>query len=765
MVSLAVHGHFYQPPRENPWTEEVAREPSAAPYHDWNARITHESYRPNAFARILDDRNRVVGIVNNYERLSFDVGPTLAAWLDRHAPEVLDRMRQADAITQGAMAQAFGHIILPLANARDTRTQIRWGLADFQHRFGRRAKGMWLPECAVNDDVLRILAEEGVEFTVLAPDQTDDEIDHRRPYLWQQDGYQLTIVFYDGGLSHAAAFELGTLTSEQLIERVADEEGLVVLAADGETFGHHHHWGDRLLAYALAVEAPHRDVTITNVESYLAEHPADADDVVTIKESAWSCAHGIGRWREDCGCSTGGEHGWNQRWREPLRRAFDVLRDAGIEIFERRSAAVLRDPWAARDAYVNVLIGAQSKDEFLSEHLVPGADAVVALTLLEAQHNAMAMYTSCGWFFNDLAGLETVQVLRYAARVIDLLQEIGEAPPVDEFLEVLAKAESNNHTFGDGRRIWRTFVEPARVDADRVVAHLALLELLEDQPLPERLAAWDVDVVDHAHASRGPVALCSGQVRVVHRRTGRTTERVYAALRLGGLEVMGATRPLDARRDSSSFAILRDAFAKGATVVTLLQMINDQFGPKEFALADALPDAADEILASTADALADRFAATCEQLFDDHHETIQAMAAFGQPLPPVLRQPAELALARRLEAAVTSQADSADIADYGPAIAFADQARAAGLHIETPRAVARIERLLLAAVIDAITAPTEETGRRAVALVRLAERLGLGLNVDEAQERLYYVTRQPHSPVLDEIADALGLGATEPAAT
>ncbi|MDQ1395189.1 MAG: hypothetical protein QOG64_448, partial [Acidimicrobiaceae bacterium] len=394
-----------------------------------------------------------------------------------------------------------------------------------------------------------------------------------------------------------------------------------------------------------------------------------------------------------------------------------------------------------------------------------GADPVVALTLLEAQRHAMAMYTSCGWFFNDLAGLETVQVLRYAARTIDLLNEIGETMPVADFLEILAKAESNDPAQGDGRRIWRNHVEPARVDADRAVAHLALLELLEDQPLPHRLAAWDIDVVDHAHASRGPVALCSGQVRLVHRRTGRTTERVYAALRLGGLEVMGATRPLDARRDASAFAILRDAFAKGATVVTLLRMINDQFGPKEFALADVLPDAAEEILTSTAGALADRFAATCEQLFDDHRETIQAMAAFGQPLPPVLRQPAELALARRLEAAVTEQADSADAAEYGGAIAIAQQARAAGLRVETPRAVARIERLLLAAVIDAIAAPTDEAARRAVALVRLAEQLDLQLNVDDAQERLYFVTRQPHSPALDEIAAALGLAPTEPAAS
>src|SRR4051794_40878949 len=298
-LTFVIHGHFYQPPRENPWTDEVTREPSAAPFHDWNARIASECYRPNAFARVLDERGRLVAIVDNYERISFDFGPTLLSWLERHDPALYRRMVSADGAGHGGMAQGFGHVILPLCNRRDLRTQVRWGLADFEHRFGRRAAGMWLPEAAVNDEVLAVLADEGVRFTVLAPGQAarvrpagaDDDawqeasngaLDTTRPYRWCHpagDGRGVDVVFYDGGLSHDIAFGLSSMSSEGLISRAAaaaPEGGLVTVATDGETFGHHHHYGDRLLAYALAVEAPRRDVEVSSVAAYLDTHrPVD----------------------------------------------------------------------------------------------------------------------------------------------------------------------------------------------------------------------------------------------------------------------------------------------------------------------------------------------------------------------------------------------------------------------------------------------------------------------------------------------------------
>ncbi|HUR18368.1 MAG TPA: DUF3536 domain-containing protein [Acidimicrobiales bacterium] len=735
---LAVHGHFYQPPRENPWTEEVARETSAAPFHDWNERIAAEAYRPNAAARILDDAGRVVAIVNNYERLSFDAGPTLMAWLERHEPDVYAAIIAADARGGGAMAQAHGHIILPLASPRDVRTQIRWGLADFVYRFRRPADGMWLPETAVNDDVLAVLAEEGVAFTILAAHQAATQlqpIDTSRAYRWTHpdgSGRSVALIFYDGGLSHALAFELAGLSSRAFLDRVTDgHSGLVTVAADGETFGHHQRWGERFLAHSLAVEAPRHGVEVVNVARYLAAHPPGRP--ASVRESSWSCAHGVGRWREDCGCSTGARPGWDQRWRTPLRAALDGLRDHAAAVFERRGTSVLADPWAARDRYVDVLLGARTPEEFAAAHVT--GDPVVAFSLLEAQRHAMAMYTSCGWFFNDLAGLETVQVLRYAARVMDLLRELDEDPGEVAFLEVLDKAESNVAEEGAGRDVWANHVVPARVDAHRAVAHLALVDLLEGRRPAGEAGAFEVHAVEHFRADRGAVALSSGHVALTHRRTGRRTEHLWAALHLGGLEVVGSTRTFDSGSEEAGEALhtLRRAFDDGAPVTTLLRMVGG-LGPREFDLRSALPDAAERLVENAAAALSDRFAAAYERLVDDHWHILKAFASAGHPIPPELRAPAELVLARRLEAEILAQHGSLEAGAYNAARRIAQEATASGFAVDTPRVREAISRLLLAAVSRAVDGAGVD---EAIAVLRLARELRVAVPVERPQELVH----------------------------
>lgn len=476
-TSLVVHGHFYQPPREDPRTGEIPREPSAAPFHDWNARIAAECYRPNAFAPIIDGQGSVEEIVNNFERLSFDIGPTLFSWLQAHEPDVYERILQADKVGRGAIAQPYGHVILPLANRWDLRTQIRWGLADFSHRFGRDAEGMWLPETAANDAVLAALAVEGVGFTILAPSQAiatrpleggdwedvcDGSIDTTIPYRWSGPAGGVDLIFFDGELSHELAFGMKGSSSAALIDRVEERSirrGLVTLATDGETFGHHHRFADRALAHALAYEAPARGIEVTNASRFLERSSPTLE--VRIRESSWSCAHGVGRWTKDCGCSDGGRLGDNQRWRAPLRAALDFVRDVGIEIFERRGAEVFAGPWAAREAYVDVLLGAATKEDFAEMHI--RGDTTLAFALLEAQRHSMIMYTSCGWFFHDLAGVEGLLILRHAARAIDLLRETGENFPEAEFLEILDGAVSNDEKKGSGATVWRDLVLPDQV--------------------------------------------------------------------------------------------------------------------------------------------------------------------------------------------------------------------------------------------------------------------------------------------------------------
>ena len=481
-ASITVHAHFYQPPREDPWTGTVPEQPSAAPAHDWNERVHQEAYRPNAFTTVLTDDGE--DTVNNFERLSFNVGPTLLAWMEAADPETYARIIEADRASSArlghgnAIAQAFHHTILPLSPLRDVRTQIRWGLADFRHRFGRPSDGMWLPETAADDDTLEILIEEGVTFTILAPNQAgyikDDVgewipaqevgLDTTIPYRYEHrdgSGRSLAIFFYDGAIARAIAFERAGASGEgflDLFEANAGDGLLVHAATDGETYGHHHTFSELGLAYALFVEAPRRSIEVTNYMAFLTEHPAEVEvRLIPGEGTSWSCAHGVRRWKEDCGCMTGGQEGWNQRWRAPLRAALEIVRNTADEVFGRLGATLFTDPWAARDAYVDVVVGATDLDRFLSEWAggpLTEDDSRRAHYLMELQRNSMSMFTSCGWFFNDVGGIETVQVLRYAARTLDLLESLDQPGPRDAFLTLLGTAHSNDPDIGTGADVF-----------------------------------------------------------------------------------------------------------------------------------------------------------------------------------------------------------------------------------------------------------------------------------------------------------------------
>lgn len=471
MTALVIHGHFYQPPRENPWTGEVEPEPSAAPYHDWNERVYAESYAPNAAAPV----------VNNYTNISFNFGPTLLSWLASHHPETYRKILAADKISAAnrgghgnAIAQAYGHAILPLCNERDRVTQILWGLADFRFRFGREAESLWLPETAANDDVLGLLIDHKMRYVILAPEQAKGKVDTGRPHLFQHpdgSGRSLAVFFYNPQLARAIAFEKALASSRGLVDKfieAAQGASLVSVATDGETFGHHFKFGDLCLAHALEVEAREAGFWITNYAQYLDRNPpatfVEIENGSAGEGSSWSCAHGVSRWTLDCGCHTGGEPGWNQAWREPLRVAFNFLRDDTAIKFESMAVDLLRDPWAARNDYIDVMLGqATTRDSFLRRHGVrtmnAGEEARV-WQLLELQRCALLMFTSCGWFFSDLAGIETVQVIRYAARVIDLQEQLGFEPPLERFLELMAEAKSNRQAKGNGAEIFRSISSP-----------------------------------------------------------------------------------------------------------------------------------------------------------------------------------------------------------------------------------------------------------------------------------------------------------------
>jgi alpha-amylase/alpha-mannosidase (GH57 family) len=487
---ICIHGHFYQPPRENAWLETVETQDSAAPYHDWNERITAECYATNGASRIVNAKNEIIRILNNYARISFNFGPTLLSWLEENAPRTYRMILDADQRSQqrygghgSAMAQVYNHIIMPLANTRDRITQIRWGIADFEHRFGRKPEGMWLSETAVDTESLELLAEHGIRYTVLAPNQCarvrslthsstkgsdgifseggppwqetpNASVDTTHPYFIRlRKGRKIAVFFYDGPRSRAIAFE-GLLNSgEAFATRLNSgfrddrkEAQLVHVATDGESYGHHHRFGEMALSYAVKLIEKQGTARLTNYGEFLEKFPPTFEAQI-VEDTSWSCAHGVERWRSNCGCNSG-RAGWNQRWRTPLRDALDGLRDAIAPLTEATAAGLYKDAWAARDAYIQVVLDRATVDQFFAEqasHVLSGEERVRALKLMEMQRHAQLMYTSCGWFFDEISGIETVQVIAYACRVLQLATELfGEAAASLEasFIQRLRAAES-----------------------------------------------------------------------------------------------------------------------------------------------------------------------------------------------------------------------------------------------------------------------------------------------------------------------------------
>jgi hypothetical protein len=685
---VCIHGHFYQPPRENPWLEAVEPQPSAHPYRDWNERITAECYRPNAAARVVNNDNQIIQIVDNYQRMSWNVGPTLMSWLEDHAPDVHDALLVADRASVArfgghgsAMAQAYNHLIMPLASARDRATQVRWGIADFERRFHRAPEGMWLPECAVDTPSLEALAAEGIGFAVLAPRQAKawrppggawrtQPIDPGRAYRCAlPSGRSIDLFFYDGATSQAVAFERLLADGHQIISRMT-QRGLVEgggptlchIATDGETYGHHHRYGDMALAWALSqVEQGWNGTRLTNYAEFRARVPATWE-VSIAEKTSWSCVHGTARWRDDCGCHSGGHPGWNQKWRRPLRDTFDWLRDQAAAALDSVGRLVFRDPWAARDAYIAVLFDRTpartpastpaARDRFLAEHAshpLDAAERVRALSLMEMARHAMLMYTSCGWFFDDLSGIETVQCMQYAARAAELLDGLGGAPIEPELVDRLSAATSNLAEQGDGRRVWTRHVHPARIDSTKVCAHVAVHMLVEPDAVNSLdVYGYHVDFVDRVERRSGRTRLVAGIVRVQSRLTEIATSLCFAGLHLGEQHVAGGVRPPPEREEWTSIVGELTGAFKTADVFAAHRAIDRHFPGGELSLAALLPGSREHVLGAV---LADAIVAGEAELgaaYDQHAPLIRWLVAHDLPVPEVLHVIAEATLRRRV---------------------------------------------------------------------------------------------------------------------
>jgi alpha-amylase/alpha-mannosidase (GH57 family) len=787
---IAIHGHFYQPPRENPWLEAVEVQDSAAPFHDWNERVTAECYAPNTAARRVDHANRILDVVDNYAKISFNVGPTLLAWLERQAPDVYRKIIEADRASVrargghgNALAQVYNHMIMPLATRRDKVTQVAWGLADFRARFGREAGGMWLPETAVDVETLEVLAEAGVRFTILAPSQaarvrplgTDTwtdvgaGIDPTRPYRWRgRGGQELVLFFYDGPVSRAIAFENLLESGERVVARLREalsdgREGaqLVHVATDGESYGHHSRFGEMALAAAVRLLESEGDVTFTNYGAFLAAHPP-THEVEIHEATSWSCAHGIERWRSDCGCRMRAD--WQQRWRAPLRKSLDWLRDEIDPFYESRASAWLKDPWQARDEYVDLVLDRSSErlEAFFARHQRVPLDPAGRLEvrrLLEMQRHRLLMFTSCGWFFDEISAIEPVQILRYAAMSLQYLADLGGPRLEAELVRRLAEAPSNVAAFRDGAGVWTRLVRPAVVDLRRVIAHYAIIGLLEPWPDEADVHAYRVQRVDEAGEAFGGTAFRVGHARVSSTVTGELRDVMYAVLHFGGHDFTCGVR---AWEDGDLYgkikADLLHRYSR-STAADVVRGMDEWFPGGSFSLTDLFLDERRRVLASVTRATLVRHEETYHAIWEENRKLVHYLRQADAPIPEALA----LVARHVLEEDILAELTKAEAHGDGGALPdrmfeLAGEATALGLTLNLDAGKPVAMRLVRRALESVAASPTLARVAEALALIEGAERLGLRYGRWAAQN-LFFETWARHAgahAVLAPLGDALG---------
>ena len=678
---LCIHGHFYQPPRENAWLEVIEMQDSAAPFHDWNERINFECYAPNTAARILDESNYIRKIVNNYARINFNFGPTLLSWMEKADPSTYQAILDADKVSQAkfnghgsAIAQVHSHLILPLANLRDKETQIIWGIRDFEHRFDRLPEGMWLSETAVDTETLEVLAANGIRYTILAPRQARavrrlgesewhpvnaESVETRRPYLCKlPSGRQIVLFFYHGPLAQGIAFDgllnNGKVFAERLVRAFDDnaEPQLVHVATDGESYGHHHRHGEMALAACLHYIEEERLGTITNYGYYLEKFPPTYEAQIH-EQSSWSCAHGVERWRSNCGCHTGGHPGWDQSWRGPLRDTLNWLRDELIPLFEREASVLLKDPWKARNEYIDVLLNGRREEvveEFLQRHvrkkkLLP-ADKPQIIRLMEMQRQAMQMFTSCGWFFDEVSGIETLQIMQYANRAIHYAKQVGQVDLHDKFVKRLAKVPSNVDE--NAAESYSKRVDPSRVDLDRVGMHYAVSSLFASDPKRIEFLNYRAESEVFHRETAGNQLLTLGRTIVQSKITYSKKHFSFAVLYLVQQNIIGnISIDMDPQTFQEMCRSMIDAFQR-TNLGEVIGLMQQYFGPEKYTLWHLFRDEKRRVLRQITWQSLEQAEIAFRNIYNANYQLMVGMQQSGIPVPQVFLDAVEFVVNKDL---------------------------------------------------------------------------------------------------------------------
>ncbi|WKN30759.1 DUF3536 domain-containing protein [Porifericola rhodea] len=682
---VCIHGHFYQPPRENPWLNTVEVQDSAYPFHDWNERISAECYSRNSASRILDNEGRIIDIVNNYSRISFNFGPTLLLWMKNNDPDTYKAILEADKQSLkrfsghgSAIAQSYNHIIMPLANERDKETQVIWGIKDFEHRFHRKPEGMWLSETAVNTDTLEMLAKHNIKFTILSPYQAKSvrkkgdtqwkdvmggKVDPRRPYLCKlPSGKSISLFFYDGPVSQGIAFEgllnNGKVFSDRLIGQLdmndeQDSPQLMHIATDGETYGHHHRLGEMGLSYCLHQIENYEEANLTVYGEYLEKFPPEYEAQI-IENTAWSSTPHLERWSDNGGGNTGGHPDWHQRWRKPLRAAFDWLRDEMITFYETEMGKLATDPWKVRNAYVEVILDRSRENtaSFLKTYAkkeLSKEEEVKFLKLLEIQHHAMLMYTSCGWFFDEVTGIETIQDIMYAARAIQLTHDISGKDFETHFVKLLEKCPSNIPEHGHAGSAYTKFVKPSVVDMHRVGAHYAISSLFFDYPEKTKVYSFDVDSQHYEFHEAGKYSLAIGKAKLTSEVTWEENLISYSILHLGDHHLFGGVREFN--NDESYLEMkeeITEAFTK-SRVHEVIVLMDKHFGSHNYSFWHLFKEDQQKILDQVMLGTMESIAFSFNNIYENNYSLLQATKELGLAPPKPLKYCSDFTINAKLE--------------------------------------------------------------------------------------------------------------------
>ena len=603
---ICIHGHFYQPPRENAWLEEIELQESAAPYHDWNERIDSECYNPNANSRVLNDEGKIIDIVNNYSKISFNFGPTLLSWLEKYSPETYSGILKADKESMknfgghgSAMAQVYNHLIMPLCNRRDKETQVKWGIYDFEKRFKRKPEGMWLAETAVDYETLEVLAEHDIKFTVLAPRQAkafrkigeenwSQGVNSQFHYICNlPSGKKITLFFYDGDGSQAVAFKGLLKDGKELANNLINsfnifsgDHPLVHIATDGESYGHHHRYGDMALAYCIRYIEENKLANLTNYGQFM--NLFEAEYEIEIHEnSSWSCVHGIERWRSNCGCNTGGTS-WNQEWRKPLRDTLNWLRDHLAEVYEREMKFFNKDVWGLRNKYINIILDRNivNVEKFIKENAPENLDeeqTTKFIRLMEMQRQCLLMFTSCAWFFDEISGIETVQVLQYANRAIQLAERESDVHLEEEFIGRLSYIKSNIEDYDNGAVIYKRFVEPSRLTLTSVGMHYAVASLFDEEPESLNILSYRCQSEYFERFEAGIQKMVIGSTKINSKITLSEKQFYFVAIYLGQHHIIGSgTDSITPEAFTSMSEKLKKAFSS-SSLAQVLQLTTYSF--------------------------------------------------------------------------------------------------------------------------------------------------------------------------------------------